>query len=158
MLPLDYLHALCLVGIALYVWRREPPRLLLVPLMLISFFVLYGVGQHHLFRRRRYRSRRSRYAVTLSLILMWVGLVVGIEAARCLAPGADARVRLEQFVRWGTTMLTDTRSGDQLLAVVGVLVALFMLADVFRHGQALADPRLHIAAIGAREAEIPRRT
>ena len=44
MLPLDYLHAARLVGVAIYIWQREPPRLLLTPLMLISFFVLYGVG------------------------------------------------------------------------------------------------------------------
>ena len=44
MLPLDYVHAACLVGIAAYIWLREPPRLLLTPLMLMSFFVLYGVG------------------------------------------------------------------------------------------------------------------
>ena len=44
MLLLDYVHAIVLAGVALYIWYREPPRMLLTPLMLISFFVLYGPG------------------------------------------------------------------------------------------------------------------
>ena len=77
MLPLDYVHALCLVGIVVYIWQREPPRLLLTPLMLISFFVLYGVGNIIYFAGAD-TVPDARRAVTLSLILMWFGMVFGI--------------------------------------------------------------------------------
>ena len=83
--PLDYLHALCLVGVAVYVWRREPVRLLLTPLMLVSFLVLYGVGNIIYFLGAD-TVPEVRRAVTLSLILMWMGLIAGIELARGFAP------------------------------------------------------------------------
>ena len=91
MLPLDYVHAFCLAGIALYIWEREPPRLLLVPLMLISFFVLYGVGNIVYFAGAD-TVPAVRSTVTLCVIFMWVGLVIGIETARATAPSwtADA--------------------------------------------------------------------
>ena len=44
MSTLDLAYALCLAGVALYIWRRERPRLMLVSLTLTSFFLLYGVG------------------------------------------------------------------------------------------------------------------
>jgi hypothetical protein len=132
-LPLDYLHALTLVGIALYVWRREPLRLLLTPLMLASFFVLYGVGNIIYFLGAD-TVPEPRYAVTLSLILMWIGLIFGVEAARCSAPKLT-RESDRAIHAWGTTILTDRAYGDQLLAAVGVLVALFILAVFFGFGK-----------------------
>ena len=78
MLPLDYLHALCLAAVALYIWRREPARLLLTPLMLLSFLVLYGIGNIIYFLGAD-ALPDVRRAVTLSLILMWAGLITGIE-------------------------------------------------------------------------------
>jgi hypothetical protein len=132
-LPLDYLHALTLFGIALYVWRREPLRLLLTPLMLASFFVLYGVGNIVYFLGAD-TVPEPRYAVTLSLILMWIGLIFGIEAARCLAPGLT-RESGRAIRAWGTTILTDRAYADQLLAAVGVLAALFILAVFFGFGK-----------------------
>ena len=126
MLPLDYLHALCLVGIAIYIWQREPPRLLLVPLMLISFLVLYGVGNIIYFVGAD-TVPDVRFAVTLSLILMWVGVVAGIELARASAPALAAQS--DRVIRgWKSEVLSDRATADQLLAAVGVLAALFILA------------------------------
>jgi hypothetical protein len=124
-LPLDYIHALCLVGIALYIWQREPPRLLLTPLMLISFFVLYGVGNIIYFAGAD-TVPYARRAVTLSLILMWFGIVVGIELARACMPVRAARAA--QVVRdWKATKVIDRSHGDQLLAALGIIVAVFIL-------------------------------
>ena len=126
MLPLDYLHAACLLGILLYIWRREPLRLLLTPLMLASFFVLYGAGNIVYFVGAD-TVPEPRRAVTISLVLMWLGLIGGIELARSVAPGLvrqSARVTRS----WSSTPLSDDGRGDQLLAVLGLLVALFILA------------------------------
>jgi hypothetical protein len=131
--PLDYLHALCLVGIGAYIWRREPPRLLLVPLMLMSFFVLYGVG-NIIYFRGAYTVPDVRFAVTSSLILMWIGLVVGIEFARASAPALAAQSD-RVIRRWKAEVLADHAHADQILAVVGVLVALFILAVFFGLGK-----------------------
>jgi hypothetical protein len=132
-LPLDYLHALCLVGIALYIWKREPPRLLLVPLMLLSFFVLYGVGNIIYFVGAD-TVPDARAAVTASLIVMWVGVVVGIELARATAPALATQS--DRVIRgWRTAVLTDNGSADQLLAVIAVLVALFILVLFFGMGK-----------------------
>ena len=49
--------------------------------MLISFFVLYGVGNIIYFLGAD-TVPDVRRAVTLSLILMWIGLIAGIELAR----------------------------------------------------------------------------
>src|ERR1700680_3470197 len=112
MRPLDYVHALCLAGIALYIWRREPPRLLLVPLMLISFFVLYGAGNIVYFLGADTVSD-VRDAVTLSLILMWICLIAGIELARASAP--VLALQSEQAIRrWRTAPLINHSSSDQL--------------------------------------------
>jgi hypothetical protein len=127
-LPLDYIHALCLVGIAIYIWRREPPRLLLTPLMLISFFVLYGVGNIIYFVGVVGADTvpYARRAVTLSLILMWFGIVFGIELARACMPVRAARAA--QVVRdWKATKVDDRSHGDQLLAALGIIVAVFIL-------------------------------
>jgi len=132
-LPLDYVHAFCLAGIALYIWEREPPRLLLVPLMLISFFVLYGVGNIVYFAGAD-TVPAVRTAVTLCLIFMWVGLVIGIETARATAPSWTARS--ERVMRnWKNTPILNRPDGDQLLAVAGVLVALYIVAVFLYFGK-----------------------
>jgi hypothetical protein len=132
-LLLDYVHALCLVGIALYIWLREPPRLLLVPLMLASFYVLYGVGNIIYFLGAD-TVPDVRGAVTLSLILMWIGLVIGIELARANAPSLTAKSELV-VRRWKATPIFDRPDGDQLLAVIGVLTALYILATFLYFGK-----------------------
>jgi hypothetical protein len=132
-LPLDYLHALCLAGVVLYVWQREPLRLLLTPLMLLSFLVLYGAGNIIYFLGAD-TLPEARHAVTLSLILMWVGLIAGIELARGFAP----KLALEAgrvMRNWKTDVLSDQAHGDQLLAAIGVLAALFILAVFFAFGK-----------------------
>src|SRR5579863_3012066 len=125
MLPLDYIHALCLAGIAIYVWRREPPRLLLTPLMLISFFVLYGVGNLIYFAGAD-TVADVRASVTLSLILMWVGLVGGIEFARTSAPTMAAQSDAV-IGSWKRRAIIDRANANQLLATVAILVALYIL-------------------------------
>lgn len=133
MLPLDYLHALCLVGIAVYVWRREPPRLLLTPLMLLSFLVLYGVGNIVYFAGAG-AVPEVRAAVTSSLILMWFGLIVGIELARLSFPALARQLQLA-IRAWRRSPLSDAPYADQLLALLGILVALFILAVFFGYGK-----------------------
>ena len=125
MLPLDYVHAACLVGIAAYIWLREPPRLLLTPLMLMSFFVLYGVGNIVYFAGAD-TVPEPRRAVTISLILMWIGLLAGIELARLLMPARTAQAA-EVVRHWKETRVSDRPNADQLLAAFGIAVAIFML-------------------------------
>jgi hypothetical protein len=125
MLPLDYLHALVLLGIACYVWRREPPRLLITPLTLLSFWVLYGVGNIIYFVGAD-TLPNVRYAVTVSMILMWLGLIAGIELARATLPALSAQS--QRVIRaWERTPLSDDSGTNQLLAATGVLMALFIL-------------------------------
>lgn len=133
MLPLDYVHAFCLVGIAIYVWQREPPRLLLTPLMLISFFVLYGVGNIIYFVGED-TVPDVRSAVTLCLIMMWIGLVIGIEFVRASFPSHTAS-SAQVIRRWKATAISDRPDGDQFLAAIGILVALYILATFFYLGK-----------------------
>jgi hypothetical protein len=131
--PLDFLHAVCLVGIAIYIWRREPPRLLLTPLMLISFFVLYGFGNIVYFTGED-TVPDVRSAVTVCLIVMWLGLVTGIEFARSSWPSHNASSGLV-IRRWKATAISDRSDGDQLLAAIGVLVALYIFATFLYFGK-----------------------
>jgi hypothetical protein len=126
MLSLDYLHALCLIGIAIYIWQREPPRILLTPLMLMSFFVLYGAGNIIYFVGAD-TVREVRRAVTVCLIMMWMGLVIGIEVARASAPTLTARSELV-IRRWKSSAISNRSDGDQLLAAIGILVAAYIFA------------------------------
>ncbi|MGC1388675.1 MAG: hypothetical protein WA807_11750 [Steroidobacteraceae bacterium] len=130
---LDFVHAFCLAGVAIYIWRREPPRLLLTSLMLISIFVLYGVGNIVYFAGAD-TVPQVREAVTSCLILMWFGLVIGIEIARAGSPPLTARS--EQVVRrWRATKIFDRSQGDQLLAVLGILAALYIAAVFIYYGK-----------------------
>lgn len=130
---LDFVHAFCLAGIAIYIWRREPPRLLLTSLMLISIFVLYGVGNIVYFAGAD-TVPEVREAVTSCLILMWFGLVIGIEIARASSPPLTARS--EQVVRrWNATAISDRSQGDQILAALGLLAALYIAAVFIYYGK-----------------------
>jgi hypothetical protein len=133
MLPLDYVHAICLVGVALYIWRREPARLLLTPMMLLSFFVLYGVGGIVYFVGAD-TVPEIRQAVTTCFIIMWVGLIVGIELARLSFP--ILLHRAQSVIRtWSRTALHDRSQMDQLLVVIGVLMAIFILGVFLGYGK-----------------------
>jgi hypothetical protein len=132
-LPLDYLHALWLAAVALYMWRREPLRLQLTPLMLASFFVLYGVGNIIYFAGAD-TVPGVRRAVTVSLLLMWTGLLAGIELARALAP-ALAQQAARVVRHWKSAPLVDRGRGDQLLAALSALVAVFMLVVFLGFGK-----------------------
>ena len=124
MLPVDFVHAIVLVGIALYVWYREPPRILMTPLMLMSFFVLYGAGNIIYFAGAE-TIPDVHAAVTVSLILMWVCLIVGIELARTFAPELGARFR--QVTRsWKNSELVDRRDADNLLIGIGLVTAVYI--------------------------------
>ena len=81
MLLVDFAHATVLIGVALYVWYREPPRILMTPLMLMSFFVLYGAGNIIYFNGAE-TIPDVHESVTVCLIFMWISLIVGIELAR----------------------------------------------------------------------------
>jgi hypothetical protein len=122
MLPIDLVHAVCLMAVAAYIWGREPPRLLLTPLMLVSFFVLYGVGNIIYFAGAEDIDARAHTAVTTCLILMWFSLIVGIELARA---GSSVRAAAARLVirRWKSTPLANNPDGSQLLALVGIIVA-----------------------------------
>ena len=133
MLPLDYVHSLCLVGIALYIWQREPPRLLLTPLMLISFFVLYGVGNIIYFAGED-TVPDVRETVTVCLILMWIGLVIGIELSRASLPSFSAKSELV-IRRWKAVAIYDRSDGDQLLATIGIVIALYIWATFYFLGK-----------------------
>ena len=149
MQPLDYLHMLFLVGIVLYVRLREPPRLLLTPLMLLGFLVLYGVGTLIYFAGAD-TVQDIRDTVTTSLILMWVGLVLGIELARASLP--DLVMRSMQGIRsWEQAPLTDRAPSDQLLAALGVLVALFLLGMFFGMGK--SEQLASFAVMGTKEQQ-----
>jgi hypothetical protein len=133
MLPLDFVHAVCLVGVGLYVWRREPARLLLTPLMLLSFFVLYGAGGILYFVGTD-TVPAVRTTVTISFILMWIGLIVGIELARASNPVLLSRA--QRAIRtWKTTALRDGSQTDQLLAVLGAFMAIFIFGVFFAYGK-----------------------
>jgi hypothetical protein len=137
-LPLDYVHALCLIGVAIYIWQREPPRLLLVPLMLISFFVLYGAGNIIYFIGAD-TVPDVRNDVTSCLILMWIGLIIGIEFARASAPKLSAASAMV-VRRWKTSTMVDRREGNQLLAVIGLLAALYIWGTFLYFGK---ESQLH---------------
>lgn len=126
MLPVDFVHATILVGVAIYVWYREPPRILMTPLLLMSFFVLYGAGNIIYFNGAE-TIPSVHEAVSVSLILMWIGLIVGIEMARACFPALSARFK--HVTRgWKRAEILDRQDADNLLVAVCIATALYMLA------------------------------
>jgi len=89
--------------------------------MLISFFVLYGVGNIVYFAGADDTVPDIRDAVTVSLIMMWIGLVIGLELARASLPSLNARSELV-VRRWRATAISDRSDGNQLLAAVEQLI------------------------------------
>ena len=130
---LDYVHACCLVGVVAYLWKREPPRLLLSPLTLLGFFVLYGVGTIVYFSDGD-AVQDVRDTVSLCLILMWICLILGMELARATLPRlTDLSTR--NVRAWSRLPLQDTDTNNQLLAAVGIVVTLFMLTMFLAMGK-----------------------
>jgi hypothetical protein len=101
--------------------------------MLLSFLVLYGIGNIIYFLGAD-TLPDVRRAVTLSLILMWGGLIAGIELAIATMPALAARSR-RVISEWPRTPLGNPAHADQLLAALGVLMALFMLGVFFGFGK-----------------------
>ncbi len=125
MLPVDYVHATLLVGVALYIWGREPPRLLMTPLMLMSFFVLYGAGNVIYFKGAQ-TIPGVHEAVVTSLVLMWICLIAGIELARICAQPLYAR--FQQVTRgWRSARIVDRSDGDNLLIGIGIATTLYLI-------------------------------
>jgi hypothetical protein len=134
MFPLEYVHALCLCGVALYVWQREPPRLLLTPMMLLSFILLYGVGNIIYFVGADDIDPDVRNTVTLCLILMWFGLVGGIELAGLTLPKWKAAAQ-QSLRTWRSSQMVDDRRANQLLAALGIVIALVVWGVFFYTGK-----------------------
>lgn len=101
--------------------------------MLLSFFVLYGVGNIIYFSGAD-TVADVRQAVTISLIIMWIGLVIGMELARASLPSLNAASGLV-IGRWKTTPLTDRPDGNQLLMIIGMAAALYLFAVFFYFGK-----------------------
>jgi hypothetical protein len=125
MSALDSTYAALLVGIALYIWRRDPPRLLLTPLTLISFFVLYGIG-HFIYYANTDAVPRVHNLVTLNLLIMWIALLLGFELARATSPSTNRRAN-SVVSRWRITALHDSPTNNQLLAILGTAMAISIL-------------------------------
>ena len=118
------LYAFVLIAVFAYMVIRERPRLLLTPLMFLSFWVLYGVG-HFVYYLRAETVEYISARVTLSLALMWVALVFGAEIARSsLAASAASAARVMQV--WSQRSMQDSPRADQLLALVGIFMAIFI--------------------------------
>ena len=125
MLAIDSLYALLLCGVLAYVLLREPPRLLLTPLMLLSFWLLYGVG-HFVFYARAEAVQRVQEQVTYSLMLMWIALLLGAELARTFMGRRSARASAV-VARWNDVPLRDSPTSDSLLVSAALLMALYVL-------------------------------
>jgi hypothetical protein len=125
MLPLDYVHAIVLVGVALYMWTREPARILLTPLLLISSFILYGAGNIVYFAGAETIPEVHR-AVTLCLIFMWIFVLAGIELARAWTARSSARFALVTRT-WKSAPITDRHDSDRLLIAIGLLTAAYLI-------------------------------
>lgn len=101
--------------------------------MLISFFVLYGAGNIIYFLGAD-TVPDTRSTVTTCLIVMWICLVIGIELARASSPSLAAKSELV-VRRWKATPMSNRQDADQLLAAIGILAALYILATFFYFGK-----------------------
>ena len=101
--------------------------------MLLSFLVLYNINNIIYFLGADALPDVSS-AVTLSLILMWAGLITGIELSSRSMPALAARSR-QVISQWRGTPLSNPAHADQLLAALGVLMALYILAVFFGFGK-----------------------
>ncbi len=93
--------------------------------MLISFFVLYGPGNIVYFMGAE-TVPDIHSSVILSLIMMWLCLMVGIELARICAPASY--VCYKQVTRgWKGAAILDRHESDKLLVAIGILTAAYLI-------------------------------
>lgn len=125
MFGVNGLYALLLCGVLAYVLLRDPPRLLLTPLMLLSFWLLYGVG-HFVFYSRADAVARVQEQVTYSLVLMWIALVLGAELARTFLGRRSSRASAV-VAGWNDVPMRDSPTSDGLLVAAALLMAGYVL-------------------------------
>jgi hypothetical protein len=131
MTPLEGLYGLCLAGVALYL-LRERPRILLTPLFLLSMLVLYGIGSYVYFAGAD-TVPEVRRAVVICLMLMWIGVIGGIELARQTSPLATRSATVVRH--WKSLPMIHRGVGDQLLGALGLLVALYLVGVLVAYGK-----------------------
>src|SRR5579871_5066018 len=149
MTQLDWLYGLCLTGVALYL-LRERPRILLTPLLLLSMFVLYGIGSYVYFAGAD-TVPDVRRTVVICLMLMWVGVIAGIELARQTSPLTAHSATVVRH--WKSLPMVHRGVGDQLLGALGLLVALYLMAVLVAYGkvgQLFSFSALYDSALKAR--------
>lgn len=133
MQPTDYLYIIVLVAVALYAWRREPPRLLLSPLLIVSFGVLYGLGIFVYYAGAE-TVPEIRSDVSISLVIMWLAIILGMELARAIFPAMNIRSQ-QVTVHWSSVPLSDKPVGDGMLCATGLLMAAVIFGIFFALGK-----------------------
>ena len=120
---LDLLYALVLAAVVGYTVFRERPALALTSLMLMSFILFYGIG-HFVFYADAEAVPLVQERVTVSLVMTWIALLAGIEAARVLWPRLAARQQ-RLFEQWPTLPVRNEHpASDALLLMAGLAAAL----------------------------------
>jgi hypothetical protein len=124
-LTADYYYAAVLVLTLFYALWREPPRLLLTPLLLFSCLVIYGLG-HFVYYTGAETVPPVHTTVVVSLCAMWAALIAGIECVNFLAPQELLLAARANKSSWSVTPISDRPVGNLPLAAIGAIVALYV--------------------------------
>jgi hypothetical protein len=134
MAMLEGVYVLILAGVSIYLVLRERPSLSVTWLMLMSFLVFYGIG-HFVYYAGAETVEAIHARVTLSLILTWIALLIGIELARASWPRLS-ELREVQVSKWRSMPLSNPHPvSDGLLLIVGLAAGLLVLGVFFAMGK-----------------------
>lgn len=114
-----------LAAVGLYVLVREGLRLTITSVMVVTSWLLYGLGHLFFYYGSEIPTEpRIRERVEYSLILFWPALLFGIELAR--ASFAESTRAAESWAAaWRSTPLRADPAPDQLLMVLALALAAF---------------------------------
>ncbi len=130
---LDFAYLVTTAIVALYLWRRVGLRLGCSMLLLTVLLVIYGPA-HLWFQFDRELNQELHPTITVALLVMWAGLLIGQELPRWARPTAFARAR-GASVAWDGHPLRAGFAPGTLFRPFAILVLLVLALDFVAEGQ-----------------------
>ncbi len=143
-------YALVLFFVAAYVWLREGSWVSVTTMLLVALLILYGGGHFYYYSIAGIDDRVAA-RVTDGLILMWVGILLGIEAVR-LAWQPASSARSVTLKNWAELPIRFREGDEAIWKLIAIGIVLYLGLMFFLLGKPS-----QIASFLAMDSELAKR-
>ena len=143
-------YALVLFFVAAYVWLREGSWVSVTTMLLVALLILYGGGHFYCYSIAGIDDRVAA-RVTDGLVLMWVGILLGIEAVR-LAWQPASSARSVTLKNWAELPIRFREGDEAIWKLVAIGIVLYLGLMFFLLGKPS-----QIASFLAMDSELAKR-